>query len=247
MIPSIGVRINDNKVEVYKDPFFSNHYNVTTYDSYLWSFYVCPITEIDHEYTHYDVGFLMTTSGIVTLDEVHLIIATEGLGGQAEEEYDKLLSVTSTAVKVTSSIGGHVLLTTATMPVSFIKFILEQLKGSNVLPSINICGGEHTLIYYKELSKLNLGTVKCYDITKDYSSACKEYIDKVKTSLSTKYIINDLKDVISHPNIKNVLIVCNTVRRAVSIYNKIKSLSKLKGYDVYLIPVSYTHLTLPTN
>jgi len=237
MISSIKLNINGNEVNVHKDPYFSNHYNVTTYDSYLWTFYVCPLAEIDHNYAHYDVGFLMASTGIIVFDEVHLVMATESIGdpNKVGKEYDKLLSITSNTIRIIASLEGRILIMSATVPVSFTEYMLSQLKGIHKegIPSINICGGKQMLHYYRSIANLN--KVRFHDITKEYNDVAKEYVSKVKTFTSAKSIKDDLRKVISNSNIKSILIVCNTVRRAVDVYKEVKSLKELKNYEIILV------------
>jgi len=236
MIPSITVDFEGKEVEIKRDPYFSKHYNITTYDSYLWTFYVCPLSEISREYAHYDVGFLMGSAGLIAFDEVHLVMATDELEAPCDvtSEYNKLLSVTSFTIKTLALIGGRILLMSATIPASFLNFIIGQLNVSQI--SLNVCGGERMLRYYKQ--RANFRKINLHDITKDYHDIAKEYINKVKTVVSAKSIEDDLTSVASKA--KRILVVCNTVSRAVEIYRRAKHLKKLRDYEVILIHSRFT-------
>lgn len=240
MIPCIEVTTpNGVKAKINKDSYLSNIYNVVTYDSYIWSFYICPLAEIDHRYAHYDVGFFMASSPLVIFDEVHIVTATEEIGDTQEiiTENDKLLSVISFTLRTLVSTDGHALLMSATLPVSFINFLLKELESENKKSSLNVCGGRYTLDYYKSvrISKDNRETIHFYDITKDYYDVAEKYLKCVSTYISEKSIVKDLEDLLEKSKIKSILIVCNTVPRAVNVYRSIKKIISKNYYEAVLI------------
>ncbi|RLF07334.1 MAG: CRISPR-associated helicase Cas3' [Thermoprotei archaeon] len=226
---SYQAMIEELKVEglkVPKSPYLFTRYAITTYDSFLLTFYLAPVCELHRMFAHYDIGLMSVSSSFILLDEVHLVLATEEIGSNPKDEQYKALGVMLATLGL---LGGEVkcplLLATATMPAFMLRFLLESLhERYGVCSATHVCLGTYGLRYFHD----NLGGgLVLHDLDPDFKTWAEEYLEKIRTRVSRRPLSDDVKDAMNETD--RVLVVCNTIRRAVEIYEELKRYEGLEG------------------
>ncbi|RLG87851.1 MAG: CRISPR-associated helicase Cas3', partial [Thermoprotei archaeon] len=209
------------KIKVRKTPYLFSRLCLTTYDSLLTTYYVAPVVELTRIYGHMDVGFLSIVSSFILLDEVHLVLGTEELGNSEKEEskaYTAIVHLTSQLL----SLGLPLVFATATLPSSILSDYLENLRDVHSEYSIHVCLGKVASKLMKE--KLKVKNVVFHGLDEDFVSHLDSYVSSVKTIVTRRDVFEAFKDIYLQGNVSKILVLCNTVPRAVEVYKKIKSM-----------------------
>jgi len=222
MIDEVRMKADSREVAIRKSPYMTAEYNVTTYDSYLLTLYVMPVAEFGKENCHWDAGFLMVLSSLTVMDETHVVLATEEVGDPSEE-YEKCLAVTKHTLELLTELKRYPLVMTATLPAKLLAWLLKGLKGARV----HLCLGRRGAEYYSGLSGITF-----HGLDRDFSQYIDEYLTCVKTEISDAPLLDDIASCLDE-NADKVLVVCNTVKRAIEVYDALRFNSK--GYEVMLL------------
>ena len=216
------VKLDEGKeTKVRKTPYLFSRLCLTTYDSLLTTYYVAPVVELMRTYGHTDVGFLSVVSSFILLDEVHLVLGTEELGNSEKEEskaYTAIVHLTSQLL----SLGVPLVFATATLPSSILLDYLENIRDAHSDYSIHICLGKVAGRLMEE--KLKVKNIVFHGLDKNFVSHLDSYVSSVKTIVTRRDIFEAFKDVYLQGNVNKVLVLCNTVPRAVEVYGKIKNM-----------------------
>jgi len=194
-----------------KSPFFLKTILITTFNSFFYNLSRFPVSELRKYRRHYEVPrAAIFTSGIV-FDEAHLY------GGDPSASDEKSL-ITAFIASVKALAEAHVpmLIESATLPDQLRKLLIDFIKGVGVTPKLISFRYGSSKCSPKDLSHSDL---ECYD--EEYVSAC------LNVKWITKVIDEkDVTDVVrQHVDMgRRILIVRNTVEKAVNTYLKLKDL-----------------------
>lgn len=224
MTGKVRVETDGGEVTVRKSPFMTARYNVTTYDSYLTTLYVMPVAEFGRENCHWDAGFLMALSSLTVMDEAHVVVATEEVGDPGEEQ-EKSLAVIKRTLELLVEVGRYPLVMTATLPCRILSWLVGGLDGVKV----HLCLGRRGAEYYR-----GLRSVVLHGLDRDFAQYVDEYLERVKTEVSEGALHEDVISCL-RSGMRRVLVVCNTVRRAVEVYDALRSNRGLEDCEVLLL------------
>ncbi|MGQ9777919.1 MAG: CRISPR-associated helicase Cas3' [Thermodesulfobacteriota bacterium] len=180
-------------------PFFTKSVVVTTLDTFALNFYKAPVSEINRVLkggglSHFDFPRAMIYSSLVIFDEYHLF---SPLGSFTNEA--KSFTTATYAICALASAGVPVIIMTATMPSPLKQILIEKCKENCI--SIES-------IQYKE------GADRDYEEERKSKKISLEIMDE-------KDLISIVKNKISEE--KKILLVFNTVKRAVENFLRIKN------------------------
>ncbi|RLE80728.1 MAG: CRISPR-associated helicase Cas3' [Thermoprotei archaeon] len=212
------VKLAEKEVRVRKTPYLFSRLCLTTYDSLLTTYYVAPVVELMRVYGHIDVGFLSVVSSFILFDEVHLVLGTEELGGCEEEEskaYTAIVHMTSELL----SLKVPLVFATATLPSSVLLEYLRNISGDY---SIHVCLGRVASKLME--GRLRVKNVNFHGLDKDFGSRLDDYVSNVVTIVTYEDVFEAFRNIYLQGNVNKVLVLCNTVPRAVEVYEKIKDM-----------------------
>lgn len=210
-----------------KDPYMLCHHMVATYDSTLLASLIAPVADMAKQRAHWDVASLSMYGRVMLMDEIHLLAKTEEVGdiegGLASSKLFYIISVlASLLVKYYDS---KVIYATASIAAEYINILYNAFRGSTSRPRVVIVGGDVIGKYYS--SHLNIASGVEFipiDAIKDYDFAYIKgfYKDNVLTIIDKGDTVDIALKVIKDNSHERVLIVTNTVGRAVEVYKKLK-------------------------
>ncbi len=211
----------------FKDPYFLMPLVFSTIDSYALNFFKVPVAEYEDiikgkTLGHYDVPKYAMYTAINVFDEYHLL--TPGDSGDSEKHYEaKALTCLFFIMKELLSIGTPVLLETAT-------------PRDNVLELFRKLGGFQQIDIIYDASV----TAEC---TKEDSKFVLNDHEFTNALLNHIYITETIKGdfqayvlKLCNETIANTLVVCNTIKEAVSTFDALKR----KGFDPILLHSQFT-------
>ncbi|MDM7275198.1 MAG: CRISPR-associated helicase Cas3' [Thermoprotei archaeon] len=199
-----------------KSPYLLAELVVVTLDSFLWNIYKIPVTEIlkvlrGVSEGHYYPALAAIETSVVVFDEAHLYIGEprSGRGGGGGKRW--MLTVIS-AIQALRELGVPLVIATATMPSSLVKALLNTLMLDPAkVGVVYACDGACNN-HVKALSNLGLKI----ETIGGMSSALK---------WNTKIIEEDKVDEVVNSYCRDgkiILLIANTVDRAVELYRKFK-------------------------
>ena len=205
-----------------KSPYFLRDLVVTTIDSYLWNLYRVPVAEysvIERRLTggHYYPIYASIFTSINVFDEAHLYLGY----GDSSANYAAVKASVSTLARI----GVPTIIETATLDSNRLKEIHDLIAYWGGKPKI-------LSIDCNDNAPGPLKSVDSETIVDNY------WIDHHRIPWTTRLVDGwgaVLDDMINDSAKGVVLAVTNTVRSAVSLYNKLASLANKTNAGIYLI------------
>jgi len=230
-----GVKIKG----VVKDPYMLCHHMVATYDSTLLEALVAPVADIGKHRSHWDIASLALYGRTLLMDEVHLIAkADESEGGVDGSSKGLLHLISAFTPFIVKYYGSNVIYATASIPIEYVSLLLKALRDfAQVQCRVIVVGGSVILDYYDRLAELNCHLVRIpidQVEDEDVRGIRDAYESRVLTTITDRRVEGVVASLI-HEGYERILIVANTVKRAVDIYKNLKDWSVADGYKMILM------------
>ncbi len=230
-----GVEIKN----VAKDPYMLCHHMVATYDSTLLEALVAPVADIGKHRSHWDIASLALYGRTLLMDEVHLLAkADEGEGGVDESSRGLLYLISAFTPFMVKYYGSNVIYATASIPIEYVSLLLKVSRDlANVQCRVIVVGGSVILDYYDKLAELNCKLVRI-PIDQIEDEDVRGVRDAYRSGVLTAITDRRVEDVVAsliHEGYERILIVANTVKRAVDIYKNLRDRGVADSYKIILI------------
>ena len=230
-----GVEIKN----VAKDPYMLCHHMVATYDSTLLEALVAPVADIGKHRSHWDIASLALYGRTLLMDEVHLLAkADEGEGGVDESSRGLLYLISALTPFMVKYYGSNVIYATASIPIEYVSLLLKVSRDlANVQCRVIVVGGSVILDYYDKLAELNCKLVRI-SIDQIEDEDVRGVRDAYRSGVLTAITDRRVEDVVAsliHEGYERILIVANTVKRAVDIYKNLRDRGVADSYKIILI------------
>jgi superfamily II DNA or RNA helicase len=230
-----GVEIKN----VAKDPYMLCHHMVATYDSTLLEALVAPVADIGKHRSHWDIASLALYGRTLLMDEVHLLAkADEGEGGVDESSRGLLYLISALTPFMVKYYGSNVIYATASIPIEYVSLLLKVSRDlANVQCRVIVVGGSVILDYYDKLAELNCKLVRI-PIDQIEDEDVRGVRDAYRSGVLTAITDRRVEDVVAsliHEGYERILIVANTVKRAVDIYKNLRDRGVADSYKIILI------------
>jgi len=230
--PSVGYQSLDDVSpdRANKSPYYLRELVVTTLDSFVYNLYKIPVAEMrkiirgSHSLGHYYPILASILTSTVVFDEAH-----EYLGADVEEEESEAggLEFMYAALRFLSEANVPIVVETATMHTEVIKEIVEELLRSSRDVSIVYVGSEAgqgklgvsgQIRKLRELESSYGGRVRLL-VEEDEAFVRRQDINWKTEMLSEDEVLTHVEKLC---NSEPVLVIRNTVRRAVETYQRIR-------------------------
>ncbi len=214
------------------DPYMWHPYTVTTYDSYSMALLLSPIPEISYStYGHPDTVIALVGSALNVFDEVHLL-APESVESANVGDYAKAWSFVGVATYVATSLGGKVLYLSATISPSHVVSLSELLKEKDI--NIHLLALAPRWLY-EEFEKA-IPRIEYLDLERSASSTIESYLMNLETKIVSDRDTPDVvKDLCAEARFSKILVVVNTVPRAIQVFDSVNEYCSSKGYKIILV------------
>lgn len=202
-------------------PFLQKLLVFTTIDTFTLNMAKLPTLEIhkikkiwgSHTYGHGIVSQAAISMSAIVFDEVHLFI----------EETPKMMTTLLALLEKLSLWNTPLVLMTATFPRIFIKAILERIKkhvGFNPFDEIFIFESKENKI--KHYDDFKIVSIFDQDFYEEHSN--KDITTQLVEILKLEEVLHEFSKLIKELShmYDRILIVMNTVRRAITVYNALK-------------------------
>jgi CRISPR-associated helicase Cas3 len=224
---------------VTKDPYMLCHHMVATYDSTLLEALVAPVADIGKHRPHWDIASLALYGRTLLMDEVHLLAkADEGEKGVDESSRGLLHLISAFAPFMVKYYGARVIYATASIPIEYVSLLLKvSMDFANVQCRVIVVGGSVILDYYDKLAGLNCKLVRI-PIDQVEDEDVRRIRDAYRSRVLTAITDRNVEDIVAsliHEGYERILIVANTVRRAVDIYRNLRDRGVADGYKMVLV------------
>jgi CRISPR-associated helicase Cas3 len=208
-------------LDMEKSPFFLRRLVYTTIDSFVYNLFKLPVAEPDRDYSHFDVPRYAIYSAFQVFDEAHYFAGDDHPREDIRGYQNRMFAAFRTSLSALAQGGVPFAIVTATMPRAFIDAIKEAINAFNrEFVHIKVGMGEYR--------KLGHSTELCIHD--------RDFFEERRSLEALTRIIGEtdiLRLVDDHSSCgDNVLVVCNTVNKAVGIYQALRTKGKT---DVLLI------------
>jgi len=181
-------------------PFFAKRCVITTLDTFLLNMFKLPAIEIykvfKHSTAHYEFPRGLIYNSLIIFDEFHLF---SDLGMFDENQEFKDLASCIAAIQCLLEKNTPVIIMTATLPTIIKNEIIERIKN-------------------QEISIISISYSQGSDPSYEEKNRKKKRIVYVAHNKKIKEILNEEKD-------SSILIVLNTVEKALEIYKELRDLN----------------------
>jgi CRISPR-associated helicase Cas3 len=230
-----GVKIKS----VVKDPYMLCYHMVATYDSTLLEALVAPVADIGKHRSHWDIASLALYGRTLLMDEVHLLAKADESEGGVDGSSRGLLNLISAFTPfMVKYYGSKVIYATASIPIEYVSLLLKVSRDfAHVQCRVIVVGSNVILDYYDRLTELNCHLVRIpidQIEDEDVRGIRAAYKSRVLTTITDRRVEDTVASLI-HEGYERILIVANTVRRAVDIYKSLKERSVADGHKMILI------------
>jgi len=207
------IRVGDGD----KSPYFLRPLVVTTLDSYAMNLYRIPVVEslkIEQgvSYGHYYPVYTSVVSAVNVFDEAHLYLSDE-----ARDE-GIVVETLRAMVRFLAGAGANIIVETATMKPSTVAGIASVVREEGRKPVVVTISCPEGSRYLDALRETDVNVEEVSD---------KGWIDENMLEWDTKLYggwEDALRDVQRLSSDGRVLVVANTVKKAISLYNKLVNL-----------------------
>ncbi|PCN49930.1 hypothetical protein B6U99_07125 [Candidatus Geothermarchaeota archaeon ex4572_27] len=213
-----------------KTPFLASRYTVATLDSLLLNFYGIPVMEIWRSTWHSDVAFMLSRTSHIALDEVHLVVAPDGVE-RVDEELGKVLAVIRDLVKWSLRVGLKAVIFTATLYPWTFKYILPHEAYGKATILVYAPRGHS---YVARLARVLEGSAEVEPIwveDDDFYRNFKDYAEKVPTYLHYEDVRTTVGRLLTGLG-DRVAVMFNSVRRCIEAYEELRRELEGLGYSV---------------
>lgn len=196
-----------------KSPLFLAKFIITTYDSFLLNLYKASIGEPFSYHGHYDLPRFGIYTSLVHFDEFHLM--NEG------NSWSSLLG----AVRHLSKVGVNMILSSATPSKSIEEELIKQMEGRKVV-RLAVVSNYGESVKNRDCKELSEGYYECKAGNVEYISVeVKEEIKTPKINIKFLNSKDEILEVVRRNRDKKIIVIVNTVERAIELYERLKDLS----------------------
>ena len=210
-------------LDVAKCPYLLPRLTYTTLDSFVHSLFKRPVREVDRLYSHFDVPRYAIYSSMVVFDEAHLYAGDEPRGAS------RMFTAFLAALEALTSAAVPVVVMTATLPSSYYDKLINSCLRVRVIlvdfdPSADgLLMDELPLRFGRRALRVRVGDPSFALQAKLSNPSIGGFIDEGQLIPIVARLAAEGR---------SVLIVRNTVLKAVRVYEE---LTKLKVADCYLL------------
>ncbi len=243
LVPLVEARDLD-VVEVPRDPYMLHPYVVTTYDSYMLALLLAPVPEVSFaSHGHPDLGLTALTTAVNFYDEVHLLAPDVESSEHSRMDamgHAKPLGLLAAATTVLLLAGSRVAYLTATLHPSLLATMLSVLWDRSLLSTSlrpRLVVVQPKWVYHKYWERLRARVDTMFiDVAREASSTLEEYVSQLNTMVARGRPEEVLARVCRSNAPERLLVVLNTVGRAVSLYREARRLCR-DGYgdNIFLL------------
>ncbi len=210
------------------DPFLLHPYVVTTYDSYSLTILLSPLPEISYaNYGHPDLSIALVGSSLNVLDEVHLLAQEVVYSGSDEKA--KAWGFITAVTRLTSILGGRIAYMTATLQPELVKIASNVSK---VRSQILLVASKWIYECYRKVLR---ESIKWLDIKNLATSTMEEYLKALKTEIVQEEPADLVRKICDNKEASSILVVVNTVERAIETYRAAAEYCRNRDYEVVLL------------
>lgn len=212
--------------DIDKTPFLTSKYTIATFDSFLLNFYGIPVSEIWRSNWHSDVAFTLARCSHIIFDEVHLVITPDSIYN-INEEFRKIVNVIRDSIRWFCKTNLKAVVFTATLYPWLIKYIIP-----------NECKKVKIIVYAPQNHQYYLNIVKeakdidienFWNEKDDFYVKFKDYHRYVKTYFHFKSVDDVLNNVLSVASRERIVVMFNSVRRCIELFEKYSNVLDKKG------------------
>ncbi len=215
------------------DPYMVHRYVVTTYDSYSLSLALAPIPEIVYaSYGHPDASLAIAAQSLNIYDEIHLLApdVSPTTNASSDDQVKAWSFVAAITKLLTKYLGTRVLYSTATMTPDAL-YVLSKAVGIDALRMVLAS----SRWIRDEFSKRFPQRIDFVDV----ESRASDYVENYLNALKTEIVGTEPSDVVTRlcrdERFDRILVVLNTVERAVNTYERCREVCEARGYEVLLV------------
>ncbi len=218
--------------EIPHDPYMLHPYVVTTYDSYSLTLLLAPIPELSYaHYGHADLGLASLLSALNVFDEVHLLAPEPGPNsGSRVEDLIKPLAFLVAATAVLAMAGSRAAYLTATLHPDIVRLVLNTLRDRSILssePRATLLMVQPKWIFEEYVGRVGGACrIEYIDLEKEASDTIEEYVRLLRTEVSTGEPEEIVAELCKKSEYERILVVLNTVERAVKLYMEVRRYSQ---------------------
>jgi len=223
-------------LQVEHDPYMAHPYTVTTYDSYSLSLLLSPVPEIHYSrFGHPDLSFALLSAGLTIFDEVHLLAPDDV--EKVSDDSLKAWAFIAAATATTLWGGGALLYSTATVSPALLSLASTVIgrKPSVVLASTRWIRDEFSKV-------LTYSKIEFVDLEREATDAVSSYTANLFTYVFTEEPWQKVEEICRKNEYERILVVLNTVERAVETYERVRGVCEASGYTALLVHGRMSHL-----
>ena len=226
-IGKMEVDVDGGVIDVPKDPYMLRPIVVTTYDSAVMINLAAPLTELYRGLAHWDLALMPFVNRFIMFDEAHILlkVGDEALTTEFENLIKPLAIITSLTSVMINDLNSNVIWSSASIAPTLVNILYNECgrKGFKVI----VVGGDVIRDIYSKSLNIPKEFVRYIDIfsIEGFKDLISNYLSKLRTVVTTKDILShDIINLVKELTQQglNVLIVLNTVVRAIHVYKKMK-------------------------
>lgn len=196
-----------------KSPLFLAKFIVTTYDSFLLNLYKASVGEPFSYHGHYDLPRFGIYTSLVHFDEFHLM--------REKNSWTSLIE----AVRHLSKMKVNMILSSATPSKNIEEELIRAMEGRKVV-RLAVVSQYGQSVKNRNCKQIEEGHYQCQVNSVEYESIeVKDEIQTPKININFLDTEDELMKVVRENKDKKTILILNTVKKAIEIYEKLKDLS----------------------
>jgi len=210
LLPAVQYSFSPSEI---KSPLFLAKFIITTYDSFLLNLYKASIGEPFSYHGHYDLPRFGIYTSLVHFDEFHLM--------NEKNSWTSLIG----AVRHLSRMNVNIILSSATPSKNVEEELIRAMEGRKII-RLAVVSEYGQSVKNRNCKQIEEGHYECQVGSVKYESI--EVKDEIKTPKININFLNteeELIKVAKENKDKKIIVIVNTVKKAIELYDKLKDLS----------------------
>lgn len=210
LIPAVQYSFSPSEI---KSPLFLAKFIVTTYDSFLLNLYKASVGEPFSYHGHYDLPRFGIYTSLVHFDEFHLM--------KEKNSWTSLIE----AVRHLSKMKVNMILSSATPSKNIEEELIRAMEGREVI-RLAIVNQYGQSVKNRKCKEIEEGYYECEVGSVKYKNIeVKDEIKEPKININFLDNEDEIMRVVKENREKKIIVIVNTVEKAIELYEKLKDLS----------------------
>jgi len=210
-------------IDADKSPYMMPRLVYTTIDSFIHNLFKRPVAEMDKRRSHFDVPRYAIYSSMIIFDEAHLFSSESALDeDNLKKKHNRMFTAFVATLRALTEAHVPIIVMTATMPDSYIETLIKYCYGEIDIYTIEI-GSQ--IESEEKIEKREISNNKIlYQITlkdEQFYQFARENNPILKGLIEEDDIFKIVSKYLSYDNVR-ILIVRNTVKKAIEIFKRLK-------------------------